>query len=87
MITVELFSGKSCSLCEEAKGVIERIQETLSFEFKETILQPGHPYYADYRDRIPVVHLNGVFFGRGKIDEALLRRQLLSIPQDKKSNE
>ena len=76
MIVIELFSGKDCPLCEEAKAILHSAQKDFEFVLKEIVLLPGSPHYEKYKEHIPVVHINGSFSFRHHIDEASVRREL-----------
>lgn len=62
---VILFTGEGCSLCEEATEVLDQI---------------GHPYEtaADpaYRERIPVVSVDGRVISEGPVNGRAIRRAL-----------
>jgi hypothetical protein len=76
MILVELFVGEDCSLCEKARTVIQGLRQEFSFVLHEERLTPGNPRYGEYRDNIPVVHINGAFFCHHTVNEPELRTTL-----------
>jgi len=84
MIEVELFSGRHCSLCDKAKTLIEKVRRELPFNLRETLVEPGSSHYEEYRDHIPVVHINGTFFCRHRVNEEEFRRTL-QFPHDKRT--
>lgn len=76
MIAVEVFSIVDCSLCEKAVTTLERIRTEIPFDLLVTRLEPAHPKYEEYRDHIPVVHLNGRYVCRHGVDPDLFRTLL-----------
>jgi glutaredoxin len=76
MITIELFSREDCPLCHEAREVLERVRRDIPFTIKEVQVEPGTPFYEAYDAFIPVVHINGVFAFKSRVDEQLLRGKL-----------
>lgn len=62
---VILFTGEGCSLCEEAAEVLDQI---------------GHPYETatdpTYRERIPVISVDGRVISEGPVNGRAIRRAL-----------
>lgn len=62
---VILFTGEGCSLCDEAREVLDAL---------------GHPYEVAtdpaYRERIPVVTVDGKIVTEGPVNARALRRAL-----------
>ena len=81
MITVELFTKDGCSLCHEARVVLDRVRADHPFHLTTTDLQPGDIFFEQYCESVPVLHVNGTFFCRFKIDEDSFRDKLLSLSQ------
>jgi hypothetical protein len=79
MIHVELFSTAQCSLCDEARAILMRVQETLPFTFSEIRLHPGDALYDEYRELVPVVHVNRVPAFRYRLREGMVRIRLQQI--------
>ena len=61
MILVELYSKDDCHLCDVAKDVLRKIQQKYPFELKIVKIHEGDPAYDRYKERIPVIHINGKF--------------------------
>ena len=63
--TVVLYTGEGCTLCEEAREVLEAL---------------GHPYETAtdpaYAERIPVITVNGRIVTEGPVNARALRRAL-----------
>jgi hypothetical protein len=62
---VVLYTGEGCSLCDEAAAVLDLI---------------GHPYETAtdpaYRERIPVITVDGRIISEGPVNGRALRRAL-----------
>ena len=73
-MTVELISTPDCTLCDNARQLLNRLKKEFFFEFIETKLSEGHPHYAEYLVAVPVVVVDGKKQLEGKVDEIELRR-------------
>jgi hypothetical protein len=56
---VELVHAPECHLCESARRVIEGVREEIPFELVETDISDDPALEARYRERIPVVMVDG----------------------------
>jgi glutaredoxin len=69
---LRLFHARDCSLCERARGVLDRVGEP----YEAVDITGVEELEARYREWIPVVEIDGerafVYF----VDEAALRRKL-----------
>jgi glutaredoxin len=79
MTLIELYSKDECHLCDEAKIVLEKVQQKIPFTLREIKLSPGEDYYEDYKEMIPVVHINKAFVFKYRINESLLTFRLLQL--------
>ncbi len=79
MNSVELFSKKECSLCDDAKLLIRRVNEDFHFMVSETTLTPDDPRFSRYESRFPVVVASNGREVSGKITEEDLRRLFHSL--------
>ena len=77
MSTVTLYSRPGCHLCEEAKVVLERVRESVFFNFHEINIETDDALHARYLERIPVVALDGEELFDYFVDEDALRRRIL----------
>lgn len=69
MNVVELYSKDDCHLCDVAKEVLVKIQQKHPFELKVVKIRDGDPGYDEFKERIPVVYINGVFAFQHKVLE------------------
>jgi hypothetical protein len=76
MILVELYSGNDCSLCDDARQVLQKVQREIPFTLREIKLVPGDEHYEDYRELIPVVHINKVLAFKYRVTEQMLKIRL-----------
>ncbi|TAK52356.1 MAG: glutaredoxin family protein [Bacteroidetes bacterium] len=77
MIIVEIFSKEECHLCGVAKEAIKKVQQSHPFELREILIREGDAYYEQYKERIPVIHINNKFAFQYRVNEKdfLLRLQ------------
>ncbi len=75
---VTFFTKPDCTLCNGAMYVVERVRAELPFELESVdITAPGNErWYENYKNDIPVVHLNGEEIFRHRVDERKLRALL-----------
>lgn len=74
---VKLLTRPGCCACDQAKFVIRRLKQTLTFEVKVVnILKESQ--YKIYNDELPVVLVNEVAICRTKIIENDLRLAIIS---------
>ena len=59
MIRIHLYSKEDCHLCDEAKSVIEKLQQQHPFELVVTKIFEGHPKFKEFSEKVPVVFVEG----------------------------
>ena len=69
MILVELYSKDDCHLCEVAKDTLKKIQIIHAFELCEIKIHEGDKVFEEFKNRIPVIHINGEFAFQIRITE------------------
>jgi glutaredoxin len=69
MILVEVYSARDCHLCDTAKEILRRLQTRHPFELREISIREGDEYYDRFKERIPVVYINGEFAFQYRIPE------------------
>jgi glutaredoxin len=76
-VTVVLY-GKpgECSLCEEAREVLERVKARAPFELLEVDIREDPEVFARFKYDIPVVFVEGREAFRHRVDERALLRLL-----------
>ena len=74
--TVRLVGGQGCHLCESARSVIEELQSELPFDLEEVDITGDPELEARYRERIPVVYVDGEVAFTYFVQRGALRRRL-----------
>jgi glutaredoxin len=59
MTHVTLYGKPGCHLCEEARAVVDQVRERHPFELEEVDITRDPALEALYRERIPVIAING----------------------------
>jgi glutaredoxin len=57
--TVTVFGARGCHLCENALRVVERVRAELPFELEHVDITGDDELERLYRERLPVVFVNG----------------------------
>ena len=71
-----LFTARDCSLCERARGVLDRVGAT----YEAIDITGDEALEARYREWLPVVEIDGKRAFVYYIDERALRRKLSQTP-------
>lgn len=79
MNVIEVYSKEDCSLCDEAKGLLAKLQSEYFFEIKETRLTHEHSLYQSYKNSVPVILAPNGRKVSGKVSEEQIRNLLLSL--------
>ena len=58
-VSVEIYSRPGCHLCDTAKEVIERVQESYAFDLRVININTDPELERKYGEEIPVVVING----------------------------
>ena len=69
MVRIHLYSKEDCHLCDEAKIVIEKIQQQIPFELIVTKIFEGHPKFERFKEKIPVIYIDGEQSFLYRVDE------------------
>jgi hypothetical protein len=75
MITVEFYSKDDCSLCDDVRATLGKLQKEFPFRVNEIRLAEPDPLFEKFRTRFPVVVAGGIELS-GKISEDALRNLL-----------
>jgi glutaredoxin len=59
MTHVTLYGKPGCHLCEEAREVVDRVRTRRPFELEEVDITRDPTLEARYRERIPVIAIDG----------------------------
>jgi hypothetical protein len=78
MTTVTLYTKPDCCLCDEALEVIERVRAQVGFDLERVDVTGDRGLYDRYRERLPVVAVDGAEVFDYHVDEQRLR-QMASV--------
>ena len=73
MTTVTLYTKPDCCLCDEALEVIERVRSQVGFALERVDVTGDRGLYDRYRERLPVVAVDGAEVFDYHVDEQRLR--------------
>ena len=75
-IKVDIYSRPGCHLCDEAKDVVERVQQRMAFAVNVVNIETDRALDAAYGNEIPVVFINGSKAFKYRVDEADFERKI-----------
>ena len=76
MITIEVMTKKDCCLCDDAKETIEQVIAEVPAELKMTNIESDPELLERYKEKIPVILINGVESFAYKVHPITLRKKL-----------
>lgn len=76
MTIIEIMTKSDCSLCDDAKDIIEQVIPEFPVELKMTDIESDPELFERYKEKIPVVLINGVESFVYKVHPVTLRRKL-----------
>ena len=76
MAKVTLYSKPECPLCDDARRALERVQAATPFDLEEIDITSRAALFQQYKERIPVVAIDGRDAFEYFVDEAVLRERL-----------
>ena len=71
MIKVQSYEKKDCHLCLVATETLARVRAKIPFELQEIDIESSRDLYADFREKIPVVFIDGKRAFTYKINEGV----------------
>ena len=77
MICVEIYGKRDCGLCDEAKATLLKVRREIPFDLHEIDIESAPELYEAYKERIPLVVINGRPAFKFRVDEEVLRRRLI----------
>jgi glutaredoxin len=77
---VTLYSARDCSLCEPVREQLATLRAELPFELEEVDITGIPELERRYREWLPVVELDGERVAVYRLEEAELRKRLISYP-------
>jgi glutaredoxin len=73
---VAVYHAAGCHLCERALAQVRALREELAFELEEVAIDGDPDLEARYRERIPVVEIDGERVFTYYVHEQAFRRRL-----------
>jgi glutaredoxin len=73
---VTLYSKQDCPLCDEARVALERVRDRIAFDLDEVDITTEPELEARYRERIPVIAVDGAELFDYHVDERALEQRL-----------
>ena len=74
--TVRVYHAPGCHLCETALGIVGRVREEVPFALEPVDISVDPELERRYRERIPVVEIDGVEAFTYFVHPDVLRRRL-----------
>ena len=71
-----LYSKPNCHLCEVMKSELNQIRQNYDFELEVINIENDEELFRKYKDRIPVLKINGVIIAKFRIDKELIKKKL-----------
>ena len=76
MITIEVMTKKDCCLCDDTKAIIEQVIAKFPAKLKMTDIETDSELFERYKEKIPVVLINGEESFVYKVHPITLRKKL-----------
>lgn len=76
MKKITLYGKPGCCLCDEAKDVVERVQENHPFKLEQVDISKDSQLLGKYGERIPLIWVDGKMAFKFRIDEGALVAKL-----------
>ncbi len=83
-ITLEILTKKDCCLCDAAKIIIDRVLKDYQARLVITDIESDNDLFEQYKERIPVLKINGEEHFVFKVHEITLRKKLDKIIRQEK---
>jgi glutaredoxin len=83
-ITLEILTKKDCCLCDEAKIIIDHVLKDYRARLVVTNIESDDDLFDKYKERIPVLKINGEEHFVFKVHEITLRKKLDKIIRQEK---
>ena len=87
MSTVTLYGRPGCHLCDDARGVLQRLRARLPFTLEEVDITTDDALHRRYLERIPVIALDGEELFDFFVDEPALADRIREAESARKGLE
>ncbi|MEE1551124.1 MAG: glutaredoxin family protein, partial [Nitrospinaceae bacterium] len=75
-IIIEILTKQDCCLCDDAKDVVNRVLSDYPAQLVMTDIESDPKLFEEFKEKIPVVRINGVESFVYKAHETTLRHKL-----------
>lgn len=73
---IEIYSKPDCSLCEDAKRVIQQVRQRISFQLIEINIEEDRALFDEFRYEIPVIFIDGRKAFKHRVTPDVLERRI-----------
>ncbi|GJL77879.1 MAG: hypothetical protein NPINA01_08680 [Nitrospinaceae bacterium] len=81
-ITLEILTKKDCGLCDDAKTIVDQVARDYKTQVIMTDIESDPDLFEQYKERIPVVRINGEESFVYKVHPITLRKKLDKIAKE-----
>ena len=81
-IVIEILTKSDCNLCDDMKEVVNRVLADYPLKLVTTDIESDPTLYEKFKERIPVLKINGIESFVYKTNEATLRHKLDRLKQE-----
>jgi hypothetical protein len=80
MTRITLYSKEDCHLCDVAHATLSKVQQSYPFDLTIIKIREGKEPFEEFKNRIPVILINGVFAFQHRVpeDELIVKLSLAS---------
>jgi len=82
MMVIEILTKNDCSLCDDMKEVVNRVVTDYPLKLVMTDIESDPALYEKFKERIPVLKINGIESFVYKTNEITLRHKLDRLKQE-----
>ena len=75
-VTVRIYIKPRCSLCEEARGLLEQLRTRVPFVLEVVDVRDHADTWERYRHAVPVITVDGLEVARLRVDPVALESRL-----------
>jgi glutaredoxin len=81
-ITIEIMTKEDCCLCDDAKSIVEDVIRDFPVELKMIDIESDPDLFEQFKEKIPVVKINGKESFVYKVHPITLRKKLEKIVRE-----
>ncbi len=82
LIVIEILTKSDCSLCDDMKEIVNRELADYHLKLVTTDIESDPTLYEKFKERIPVLKINGIESFVYKTNEVTLRHKLDRLKQE-----